>query len=213
MSSVDFAAPRPPLAADGELSIAGQDPAAAQQGRRVQWHDGLLPSAPPPLSLHIVITLEADLSRGSQQIVRTEGFGRLYRGLVPPLMLEAPKRAVKFAANDFWGTTYRQAFGTDKMTQNLSTLTGMTAGATESVVVVPFELVKIRLQDRVRPLLLVEAKASSLTVAAQTSTFTGPMDVVKKTIAADGILGLYGGFESTFWRYVSCSSSLSRLLV
>ena len=31
--------------------------------------------------------------------------GRLYRGLVPPLMLEAPKRAVKFAANDFWGKT------------------------------------------------------------------------------------------------------------
>ena len=26
-------------------------------------------------------------------------FGRLYRGLVPPLMLEAPKRAVKFSAN------------------------------------------------------------------------------------------------------------------
>jgi hypothetical protein len=34
------------------------------------------------------------------------------------LMLEAPKRAVKFAANDFWGKTYRQAFGIDKMTQS-----------------------------------------------------------------------------------------------
>jgi hypothetical protein len=32
------------------------------------------------------------------------------------------------------------------MTQGLSVLTGMSAGATESVVVVPFELVKIRLQ-------------------------------------------------------------------
>lgn len=74
--------------------------------------------------------------------------GRLYRGLVPPLMLEAPKRAVKFAANDFWGKTYRGFTGQDKMTQSLSVLTGCSAGATESIVVVPFELVKIRLQVR-----------------------------------------------------------------
>lgn len=73
-------------------------------------------------------------------------FGRLYRGLVPPLMLEAPKRAVKFAANDFWGKTYRGIANTDKMSQSLSILTGCSAGATESIVVVPFELVKIRLQ-------------------------------------------------------------------
>uniref|UniRef100_A0A0S1MKM6 Uncharacterized protein n=1 Tax=Phakopsora pachyrhizi TaxID=170000 RepID=A0A0S1MKM6_PHAPC len=37
-----------------------------------------------------------------KKIIKAEGFGRLYRGLLPPLMLEAPKRAVKFAANDFW---------------------------------------------------------------------------------------------------------------
>ena len=59
-------------------------------------------------------------------------------------MLEAPKRAVKFAANDFWGKTYRNATGSEKMTQGLSVLTGCSAGATESIVVVPFELVKIK---------------------------------------------------------------------
>lgn len=118
-----------------------------------------------------------------QKIIKTEGFGRLYRGLVPPLMLEAPKRAVKFAANDFWGSTYRSLLGTDKMTQNLSLLTGLSAGATESVVVVPFELVKIRLQDR-------------------NSTYKGPLDVVMKIVKTHGIFGLYGGLESTFWRHV-----------
>lgn len=50
------------------------------------------------------------------------------------------------SANDFWGKTFRNLTGTDKNTQGLSVLTGMSAGATESVVVVPFELVKIRLQ-------------------------------------------------------------------
>ncbi|CAH7685566.1 mitochondrial carrier domain-containing protein [Phakopsora pachyrhizi] len=118
-----------------------------------------------------------------KKIIKAEGFGRLYRGLLPPLMLEAPKRAVKFAANDFWGTTYKTLLGTDKVTQNLALMTGMSAGATESIVVVPFELVKIRLQDR-------------------NSTYKGPLDVVMRTIRAQGVLGLYGGLESTFWRHV-----------
>ncbi|KAH7101403.1 mitochondrial carrier [Auriculariales sp. MPI-PUGE-AT-0066] len=117
-----------------------------------------------------------------QQIIAQEGFGRLYRGLAAPLLLEAPKRAVKFAANDFWGKTYRGIAGTDKMTQPLSIATGCSAGATESFVVVPFELVKIKLQDK-------------------NSTFKGPMEVVKSIVRADGFLGLYAGMESTFWRH------------
>jgi len=101
----------------------------------------------------------------------------------PPLMLEAPKRAVKFASNDFWSQTYRKAFNKQQMTQELSILTGCSAGATESFVVVPFELVKIKLQDK-------------------TSTFKGPLDVVKHIVRTDGMLGLYAGMESTFWRHV-----------
>jgi len=62
-------------------------------------------------------------------------------------------------------------------------LTGCSAGATESFVVVPFELVKIKLQDK-------------------TSTFKGPMDVVRQIVRKDGMLGLYAGMESTFWRHV-----------
>jgi solute carrier family 25 2-oxodicarboxylate transporter 21 len=118
-----------------------------------------------------------------RNIVKYEGVGRLYRGLVPPLLLEAPKRAVKFAANDFWGKTYMNLYGESKMTQNLSILTGCSAGASESIVVVPFELVKIKLQDK-------------------TSTFKGPVDVVKHIIRKEGLLGIYVGMESTFWRHV-----------
>ena len=73
-------------------------------------------------------------------------FSRLYRGISAPILMEAPKRATKFAANDEWGKVYRNLFGAPKMTQSLSILTGATAGATEAFVVVPFELVKIRLQ-------------------------------------------------------------------
>lgn len=117
-----------------------------------------------------------------RNIIAQEGIGRLYRGLVPPLLLEAPKRAVKFAANDFWGKTYLSLSGEAKMTQQLSILTGCSAGATESFVVVPFELVKIKLQDK-------------------SSTYAGPMDVLKKVVTREGLLGLYVGMESTFWRH------------
>ncbi|PPQ71140.1 hypothetical protein CVT26_010834 [Gymnopilus dilepis] len=118
-----------------------------------------------------------------RNIVKQEGVGRLYRGLAAPLMLEAPKRAVKFAANDFWGKTFMNMTGESKMTQQLSILTGCSAGATESFVVVPFELVKIKLQDK-------------------KSTYAGPIDVVKRVLAKEGPLGLYAGMESTFWRHV-----------
>jgi solute carrier family 25 (mitochondrial 2-oxodicarboxylate transporter), member 21 len=76
-------------------------------------------------------------------------------------------------------------FGIAQMNQSLSILTGASAGATEAFVVVPFELVKIRLQDK-----------------AQASKYTGMVDVVRKVIAQEGVLTLYQGLESTIWRHV-----------
>ncbi|AOW03490.1 uncharacterized protein YALI1_D03221g [Yarrowia lipolytica] len=122
-----------------------------------------------------------------QKIVRNEGFSRLYRGISAPILMEAPKRAVKFAANDEWGKFYRNAFGMPKMTQSLSILTGATAGATESFVVVPFELVKIRLQDK-------------------SSKYTGMADVVKTIVRQEGPLALYNGLEATLWRHITWNS-------
>jgi solute carrier family 25 (mitochondrial 2-oxodicarboxylate transporter), member 21 len=94
-------------------------------------------------------------------------------------------RATKFAANDEWGKLYRNMFGMPKMTQGLSILTGASAGATEAFVVVPFELVKIRLQDK-----------------AQAHKYNGMLDAVRKIVAQEGVLTLYQGLESTVWRHV-----------
>ena len=99
--------------------------------------------------------------------------------------MEAPKRATKFAANDEWGKFYRNAFGAAKMNQSLSILTGATAGATEAFVVVPFELVKIRLQDK-----------------ASAGKYSGGLDVVSKIVRQEGPLALYNGLESTMWRHI-----------
>jgi solute carrier family 25 (mitochondrial 2-oxodicarboxylate transporter), member 21 len=117
--------------------------------------------------------------------VPRRSFSRLYRGISAPILMEAPKRATKFAANDEWGRVYRKAFGMEKTNQPLSILTGATAGATEAVVVVPFELVKIRLQDK-----------------ASAGKYSGGLDVVSKIIKAEGPLALYNGLESTMWRHI-----------
>ncbi|RMD41726.1 hypothetical protein DV735_g3399, partial [Chaetothyriales sp. CBS 134920] len=120
-----------------------------------------------------------------QKIIRNEGPSRLYRGIAAPIMMEAPKRAVKFAGNDSWGIFYRRLFGVEKNNQPLAILTGASAGATESLVVVPFELVKIRLQDK-----------------AQAGKYSGIIDVVAKTVKNEGVLALYNGLESTAWRHI-----------
>ena len=120
-----------------------------------------------------------------RKIIKNEGPSRLYRGITAPILMEAPKRATKFAANDSWGQFYRSLFGMEKANQSLSILTGATAGATEAFVVVPFELVKIRLQDK-----------------AQAAKYNGMIDVVVKTIRQEGPLALYNGLESTLWRHI-----------
>ena len=94
-------------------------------------------------------------------------------------------RATKFAANDAWGKQYRSLFGMAKMNQQLSILTGASAGATEAFVVVPFELVKIRLQDK-----------------ASAGKYKGSLDAVVKIVAQEGPLALYNGLESTMWRHI-----------
>ncbi|KAL2175008.1 mitochondrial carrier domain-containing protein [Thermothelomyces heterothallicus CBS 202.75] len=124
-----------------------------------------------------------------QKIIRNEGFSRLYRGITAPILMEAPKRATKFAANDKWGKFYKDLFGQQTMTQSLSVLTGASAGATESFVVVPFELVKIRLQDK-----------------ASAGKYNGMIDVVVKTVRNEGLLAMYNGLESTLWRHILWNS-------
>jgi solute carrier family 25 2-oxodicarboxylate transporter 21 len=93
-----------------------------------------------------------------------------------------PRLRTAVAANDAWGKTYTNN-GAIPMTQAVSILTGMSAGATESIIVTPFEGVKIRLQD---------PKAN----------YNGSIDVIKKVLASSGPLGLYRGMEATFWRHV-----------
>jgi solute carrier family 25 2-oxodicarboxylate transporter 21 len=118
------------------------------------------------------------------EIVKKDGFARLYRGIAPPIVMEAPKRAVKFAAN----STYSKWLGGEhgKLTQSKAVIAGMSAGVTEAFVVVPFELVKIRLQAK-----------------ENIGVYANATDALKKILANEGPLALYKGLEATFWRNAS----------
>lgn len=122
-----------------------------------------------------------------KKIVQKEGATRLYKGISSPVIMEAPKRATKFACNDEFQKIYKSAFGVPALTQPLSILSGASAGLCEAFVVVPFELVKIRLQD-------------------SNSSYKGPIDVVKQIVAKEGALAMYNGLESTMWRHAVWNS-------
>ncbi|KAI9268993.1 mitochondrial carrier domain-containing protein [Phascolomyces articulosus] len=141
-----------------------------------------------------VIKTRAQLSTGGntgiismlKEIVQKEGPATLYRGIAAPILVEAPKRATKFAANEQYTALYKKLFGMDKVTQPLAIATGVSAGVTEAVIIVPFELVKIRMQDK-----------------ANAALYTSTTDALRKIMKQEGPLALYNGLEATIWRHAA----------
>ncbi|KXS20865.1 mitochondrial carrier [Gonapodya prolifera JEL478] len=116
-----------------------------------------------------------------RQIVVHEGPLKLYRGMIPPILAEAPKRAVKFGANDtYTGIARKWGFGASQAT---STVVGLFAGMSEGIVICPSDLVKIRLQDK-----------------ANAGKYKNTIDCMVKVTRSEGILAFYNGLGATLWR-------------
>jgi solute carrier family 25 2-oxodicarboxylate transporter 21 len=113
-------------------------------------------------------------------LLRKEKFG-VYRGIAAPLLMETPKRAIKFTANETLQPYLLNADG--KLDQNGAIMAGIGAGVTEAFVVVPFELVKIRMQAR-----------------DNVGKYLNTADAVLKIARNEGPLTFYKGLESTLWR-------------
>ncbi|EGC32894.1 hypothetical protein DICPUDRAFT_98737 [Dictyostelium purpureum] len=116
-------------------------------------------------------------------MVKHDGI-KMYRGIVPPILVEAPKRAIKFASNKFYEKQILSFYGNAKPTQGQAIGAGVLAGITEAFIVVPFELVKIRLQAK-----------------ENMGKYTSTLDCVAKTFRAEGFTGFFKGLESTVWRH------------
>ncbi|KAH8236016.1 hypothetical protein KR038_000070 [Drosophila bunnanda] len=105
------------------------------------------------------------------KMYRNEGITSYWKGIMPPILAETPKRAIKFLV--FEQTKPLFQFGSPTPTPLTFSLAGLTAGTLEAIAVNPFEVVKVAQQaDRQKKML---------------STF----DVAKGIIRQDG-LGLRG---------------------
>lgn len=116
-------------------------------------------------------------------IVLKEGTSRLYRGILAPVLIEAPKRATKFASNELYAPLLRPYFASG---QKHAIATGVCAGLTEAFMVVSFELVKIRMQDK-----------------TLTGRYAGVLDCVRQIYRQEGILSFGRGLEATLWRHAA----------
>ncbi|XP_057576551.1 mitochondrial 2-oxodicarboxylate carrier isoform X4 [Hippopotamus amphibius kiboko] len=119
-----------------------------------------------------------------RMIFRTEGLFGFYKGILPPILAETPKRAVKF----FTFEQYKKLLGYVSLSPALTfAIAGLGSGLTEAIVVNPFEVVKVGLQ------------ANRNKFAEQPSTMSYARHIIKKE--GLGLQGLNKGFTATLGRH------------
>ncbi|XP_018027171.1 mitochondrial 2-oxodicarboxylate carrier [Hyalella azteca] len=113
-----------------------------------------------------------------RKTARHEGLTALYKGVIPPVLVETPKRAVKFLTFQM----YKELMGASNPVTYF--VAGLGSGVTEAILVNPFEVVKVAQQAN----------------KAKHSATPGPFVVAREIIAREGILGLNKGMTATIGR-------------
>jgi len=126
-------------------------------------------------------TKYTSVTRTFKVISQEEGIFAFYRGIISPILAEAPKRAIKFASNEMYKPLVANSKG--KISHQGAAAAGSLAGMTEALVNTPFEVVKVRMQA-------LENKA----------LYSGTFDAVMKIATKEGPLVLYRGFEAQVLR-------------
>jgi len=121
-----------------------------------------------------------------RQMIHAEGFGSLYKGILPPLLAETPKRAVKFFTFEQYKILF--SFGKHQPDAVALTLAGLCCGITEAFVINPFEVVKVRLQTE-----------AGVSLKEQRSTLATAKEIVEAE--GLGLRGLNKGLTSTLGRH------------
>lgn len=127
----------------------------------------------------------------SNHILRTEGVRGLYKGATSSFVGVALESSLLFGA-------YTQVKvglqGGSRESPELSTTVcaAATAGAGISAILCPTELVKCRLQ--------VQAKRNPSFEGSGRQIYSGPWDVIQRTIRQEGVRGLYRGLKATALR-------------
>ncbi|GAB2296627.1 Mitochondrial succinate-fumarate transporter [Dionaea muscipula] len=120
-------------------------------------------------------------------VVRTEGVRALWKGLTPFATHLTLKYALRMGSNAVLQSAFRDS-QTGKLSNQARLVSGFGAGVLEALVIVtPFEVVKIRLQQQrgLRPELL---------------KYKGPIHCVQTIIREEGLLGMWSGAAPTVMR-------------
>lgn len=120
-----------------------------------------------------------------KKVIRHEGFGGLYRGLLPQLVGVCPEKAIKLTVNDLVRDKLSTRSGDIELMSEI--IAGGCAGASQVMFTNPLEIVKIRLQ-----------------VAGEITS--GPKVKAATVIKELGIRGLYKGSKACFLRDVPFSA-------
>lgn len=121
-----------------------------------------------------------------KKMYRTEGPFSFYKGILPPILAETPKRAVKFFTFEQYKKMF--LFGAPSPTAMTFTLAGLCSGLTEAFVINPFEVVKVRLQAE-----------RNVSLTEQKSTFATAREIVRQD--GFGLRGLNKGLSATLGRH------------
>jgi solute carrier family 25 thiamine pyrophosphate transporter 19 len=119
------------------------------------------------------------------KMLKNEGPGSFYRGLVPTLATIVPYSGLQFGFYSFFNQIFDPLFATDRVLMSKSVLCGGLAGLCAKTVVFPFDTTKKRLQ--------VQGFESGRKELGRTHAYSGMMDCMRKTVRREGIRGLYKG--------------------
>ncbi|CAJ1934819.1 unnamed protein product [Cylindrotheca closterium] len=121
------------------------------------------------------------------KVLRFEGIGGLYRGLLPPFMAVGPEKFIKFTVNDLLKGLSNSR---EKAHWSMEMVSGACAGACQLLVTNPSEITKIRLQMQGESMRLFRENG-----------FRAPRALSFSEVAADlGFSGLYKGAQACLLR-------------
>jgi solute carrier family 25 citrate transporter 1 len=118
-------------------------------------------------------------------IVAEEGFAALYKGLTPFITHLAFKYALRFGLYEQFRVLLNGG-NTGKSSNSVNFFSGMLVGCVEATLIVtPFEVIKTRLQQQ---------------TGTKNLKYSGPIDVVRKVTAEEGVRRLWSGNMPTVIR-------------
>lgn len=130
-----------------------------------------------------------------KKMYRTEGPLSFYKGILPPLLAETPKRATKFFTFERYKNMF--AYGGYLPQAWVFTFAGLCSGLTEAVIINPFEVIKVKLQ------------AERSAFAQQKSTYATAREILREHgFSSQGLgkgitatLGRHGVFNMVYFSF------------